>query len=451
VEILTIPIEETKGRGKYILYRPMLGIAFVGNRAMVDLVTALNQGIAPEQGEILQFLHQNGFLNPDPPEPAATKEPFKPTTAVLLMTNQCQLRCIYCYAEAGKRHKEELSFELGKTAIDYVVRNAQELGKKQFGLSFHGGGEPVKAWKVLQACTEYARSQSIQADITLTSNGMWSASQSDWIIENISGISLSMDGGRETQNRQRPTRGGKGSFGAVMHAATALDRRQFSYGIRMTATAPWSHLPEDVRFLCESTHCKTIQVEPAFWLGQGGHVQPSEAEGQAFLEAVLEAYDVAESYQRHFYYAGGRLGSISDTFCTSPYSGMIVRPDGELVSCYEVTNRDHPLAEISRIGRIDKGQVLWDMEARAHLHTLMFKRREHCRDCFCYWTCAGNCYTRAFGPAPDGHLYYGVLCDVTRRLVKELILRNIAKSNGVWHRSSAQEQVDKRKTEKTKG
>jgi uncharacterized protein len=436
VEIVTIPTRDEAGNEKYILYRPMKGIAFVGNRAMVNLVSALNQGIAPDQPEAIRFLYEISFLEPDPPVPTVTGEPFQPTMAVLLMTNQCQLRCIYCYAEAGARSKEELPLELGKSAIDYVVRNALDLDKKQFSVSFHGGGEPVKAWNKLKACVEYARSQPLQSDITLTSNGLWSASQTEWIVANLNGVSLSIDGGRETQNRQRPTLAGNGSSEMAMRSAAALDRHQFSYGIRMTATAPWKTLAEDVRFLCEETRCQTIQVEPAFNTERGGHDQPTEADGQAFMEAVLEAYDVAESYQRRFYYAAARIGSVTDAFCSSPYSALIVKPNGELVSCYEVTNNDHPLAKISTIGRIVDGEVTWDLAARKHLHTLMAERREGCRDCFCYWTCAGNCYTRTFEPGSQGHLQYGILCEIARKLVEAQLLRRIEKSGGVWNRQA---------------
>ena len=353
--------------------------------------------------------------------------------AVLLMTNQCQLRCIYCYAQAGERSKEQMPLELGKLAIDYVVRNALDLNKKQFAVSFHGGGEPVKAWKVLQACTEYAHSKPLQSDITLTSNGLWSASQTEWIAANLTGVSLSIDGGRETQDRQRPTLRGKGSSETAMRSAAALDRHQFSYGIRMTAIAPWKNLAEDVRFLCEETRCQSIQVEPAFNTKRGGHDRPTEQEGQAFIEAVLDAYDVAEAYHRKFYYAAARIGMISDSFCSSPYTALIVKPNAELVSCYEVTNSDHPLAGISTIGRIENGEVVWDLNVRKHLHALMAERRASCRDCFCYWTCAGNCYTRTFEPGPQGHLLHGVLCEIARSLVEAQLLRKIAKSGGVWH------------------
>jgi len=410
----------------------MKAIAFVGNQAMANLVKAINQGDNPDQPEAIQFLQQIGFLEPDPPAPVLGRATYQPSAAVLLMTNDCQLRCIYCYATAGERPKEELSFELARTVIDYVADQAQERGEKQFSISFHGGGEPMKAWEAMKASTAYAKSKPLKADITLTSNGLWSPAQTEWIITNLNGVSLSIDGGPETQNRQRPTLSGKGSSKMAMRSAAALDRAKFPYGIRMTATAPWTSLAEDVRFLCEETHCQSIQVEPAFNIGRSGHAQPTPVEAQAFFEEALRAYDVADEHKRKFYYAGARLGWFVDVFCAAPYNALIVTPSGDLVTCYEVTNRDHPLAEISTIGRIENGEVILDLEKRRHLHALMAERRAHCRECYCYWSCAGNCYTRSFVPGPDGHLVYGELCNITRGLVKELLLRRIASGDGVW-------------------
>jgi uncharacterized protein len=432
MELTVIPIQDEAGKEKFILYRPLKGVAFVSNQAMLSLVRAFDQGAAIEHSEAANFLQRIGFLDPDPPFSSTVSPNFEPTTAVLLMTNQCQLRCVYCYAGAGERPKEELSFSLAQTAIDTVAANAQKTGKEQFSISFHGGGEPVRAWRLLKACVEYARSKPVKADITLTSNGLWSPSQAEWIIANLNGISLSIDGGPETQNRQRPTLGGKATSAIAMRAAAALDKRKFPYGIRMTATAPWRNLVEDVRFLCEHTSCQSIQVEPAFNVGRSGHAQPTPVEGQAFIESVLQSYEAAESYQRKFYYAGARIGWVTDVFCSAPYNALIVAPSGDLMTCYEVTDRDHPMAELSTIGQIVDGEVRWDMEKRRQLHRLMAERRAGCRGCFCYWSCAGNCYTRTFGPGLGGHMFYGELCKVTRVLMEKLLLRRIAQNDGVW-------------------
>jgi uncharacterized protein len=410
-------------------------VAFVGNRAMKDLTEKLAQGHQPPTDPpITDFLREIGFLDPDPPAPKTVPDRFRPNNVVLLLTNQCQLRCIYCYAAAGEQSRHELSEEVGKAAIDYVIQQAKETGQDSIGISLHGGGEPTLAWKVIQRCTEYARSQPIRADISLTSNGLWSQKKLDWIVANLNGVTISMDGGRETQNRQRPLRSGKGSAAFALRTVAALDARGFPYGIRMTATTPWSNLPEDVRFLCSETQCKTIQVEPAFNTGRKGHRHPEADEGEAYTAALLEAYEIAEQANRSFYYAGTRVGQVTDAFCTAPYNALMVTPLGDIVTCYEVTDPSHDLADISTIGRVVDGVIKIDDEARSRLLNLIYERRAGCRGCFCYWSCAGSCYTRTFQPGPGGHQYRAVLCDVTRTVTRELLLKRIAQADGVWSR-----------------
>lgn len=444
MEFHAIPIHDSANSNKYILYRPLLGLALVGNRALANLVqeylssAQLTLSDNQRNSDVLNYLDRLGFLRPDPTPPSTPSEPFSPTMGVLLLTNQCQLACVYCYAGAGDSPRQELRADIGKAVIDEICKNAQESGTAQFGLSFHGGGEPVKAWKVMKECVEYARSKPIPANISVTSNGLWSQKQLEWIVANMNSISLSIDGGPTTQDRQRPLRSGGGSATIAMRSLAELDKRSFAYGIRMTTTSPWSQLPEDVQYLCEHTQCKAFQAEPAFNTGRSGHAHPSDADAAAFIEAVLEAYDIAEKHGRKFHYAGSRLGWVSDVFCTAPFSALVVNPTGDLVACYEVTDRNHPLIDISTFGRVENGEIKIDQESRHHLHALMAERRAACRDCFCYWSCAGNCYTRAFFPGPDGHQVRDNLCEISRQLTERLLLRKIAAGNGVWRSQPSQ-------------
>lgn len=430
-EVDMIPIPDTD---KYMIYRRRAGLAFVGNRALAELAlrladdaSALNDAPA----EVVSFLRGAGFFDPLPAPPTNTRD-FKPTTAVLLLTNQCQLRCVYCYAAAGESAPQTLTPELGKAAIDAVCQNALDQGRGRFDVSFHGGGEPTAAWKLLQTCTAYARQKPLAAHITLTSNGVWSPGQTRWILANLDSVSLSMDGSPATQDQQRPLATGRGSSVWVMRTIQALDAQRFAYGIRMTATAPWDSLPRDVRFICEQTGCRSIQVEPAFNTQRGGHDQPDTDEIQGFIEAFLEAYDIATAAGVRLYYSGARPGGVTTTFCSAPYRALIVNGDGQLVTCYEIASDAHTLAGLSVIGRVEAGVVQVNAAARDRLHTLMAARRQTCEDCFCYWSCAGDCYTRAFRNEPDGHLYHSGRCDMNRAITRELLLRQIASGGGVW-------------------
>jgi uncharacterized protein len=436
MEIYQIPAGD-----QWIIYRPLAGLAFVGNRAMAQLAARAGEtGAATVQnqvGEAGVFLKRIGFYEPDPPAPEpwnpdATGMDFQPTLAVLLLTNRCQLRCVYCYAAAGEAPQKDLTIEVGKQAIDYVYQTAVQLSRGYFHVSFHGGGEPAISWRVLRACTEYTRQKPFTSKVSITSNGIWSPGQLDWITSSLDEASISMDGRRQTQDRQRPFASGRESSSWIMRTLSELDRRSFSYGIRMTATAPWESLAEDVRFLCEETGCRSIQVEPAFNHGRGGHGQAEADEVHLFLQAFLEGYETAARAGRSLYCSSARLGLVSATFCTAPYSALIVNADGDLVTCYEVSGAAHPLSGISRIGRIEDGEVKLDFQKRAEFHALMAERRSTCRGCFCYWSCAGDCYPRAFDSRPGGHLLHSQRCELNRELTSQMLLRAIAENGGVW-------------------
>ena len=294
MELYTIPIEDDSPGEKLILYRPLLGLACVGNRAMADLAQRLAEGAAPDSlGDAGQpaaaFLDELGFLQPDPPPPPEYTG-FRPTTAVLMLTNRCQLRCVYCYAAAGEQPEKGLSFESGKAVIDVVFDYANKNNLPHFEVYFHGGGEPTYHWDVLQRLTEYARALPLPAHLSLTSNAMWSPAQLDWIVAHMDGLGISMDGAPETQNKQRPVKSGQHSSPVVMSNLAELDRRGVQYGIRITALPPFTSLPEDVRFICESMACnKLIQVEPAYNFVRGAISHPGEDQAAQFTQAFMEA------------------------------------------------------------------------------------------------------------------------------------------------------------------
>lgn len=433
----SIPVRDSDGSVKYIVYRPLLGLAFVGNKAMADRTRSFLSHASEIDGQdpSVDFLQRIGFLAPDPSPPVPSEGEFRPSTAVLLLTNQCQLRCTYCYAAAGESARQELSFDLAKAAIDCVCENAQQAGKDNFELNFHGGGEPTLAWKTIEACVAYARQKPLRAEITLQSNGIWSAKKRAWLLDNLDSLSLSMDGSPETQNHQRPNIAGRGSFSQVIKTIRELDRRQFPYGIRMTATAPWTNFPRDVRFLCESTQCPSMQVEPAFNTRRGEHKSPGLEEVRGFAEAFVQASEIAAQTGRSLVYSGARLGQVTWSFCMAPYDALVLSPNGYVVTCYEVTSVSHRLSGLSTIGRIEDGKIQIDAAARSFLHAKMAERREACKDCFCYWSCAGDCYARTFDVGDTGHLRYGARCEANRYITEKLLLGAIAAGDGVWNAS----------------
>jgi radical SAM protein with 4Fe4S-binding SPASM domain len=243
-----------------------------------------------------------------------------------------------------------------------------------------------------------------------------------------------MDGSPPTQDTQRPLVSGKGSSHVVMQTLQELDAHHHPYGLRLTATPPFDHLLEDIRYLCENTDCQHMQVEAAFHPRRGRGYQYKLGEGMQFLQAFYPAQRLAEQYGQKLQCVGSEVGKITTVPCGSPYNTLIVTPQNNLVACFEVVNDSHPLAELATIGRITPQGVEIDEEARLRLGRKLAERRASCRECFCYWSCAGGCLPRSFSPDPESHLEHGVHCELKRTLQREMLLKHIAAGNGQWKR-----------------
>lgn len=415
----------------YIIYRPLLGLAFVSNQAMVDLVKAMatEQPYAMDE-DVHTFLDEIGFLKPDPPGPQLPAPgDFDPKGLTLLMTNQCQLRCTYCYAASGNFPALHLSLETGYAAIDFIYEQLKKRNYPKFHISLHGGGEPTFPWNTMKKLVAYAREKPIHTEITLTSNGVWSRQQTQWIMAYIDFVGISMDGSPRTQDIQRPFASGKPSSHLVMQSIHELEMHHRPYRLRLTATPPFDHLEDDIRYLCENTSCQRMQIEAAFNTERGGEYQYKLEEGMQFLKAFFSAQRLAENYGRKLHCVGSEVGKVTAVPCGSLFNSLIVTPQNDLVACFEIVNDTHPLADLATIGKITAQGVEIDEGARLSLREKIVERRESCRDCSCYWTCAGGCLTRTTTPEHNGHLDHGVHCEIMRTLQREMLLKHLAASN----------------------
>jgi uncharacterized protein len=421
----------------FLIYRPLAHLAFVGNRAMAELTRRVSEDplrfAGQAQDESVAFLARSGFFVPDPELP---QENPPPATAVLLLTNRCQLRCVYCYAAAGEYAPRQLKLATGRAAIHHVCEQARQTNQSGFQVDFHGGGEPTIEWRTLQELTEYARNRPLPSKISITSNAIWTRSQCEWLVQNMDVISVSMDGSISTQDRQRPLVNNHPSSPIVMRNLRTLDECNVDYGIRMTACPPWEQLVDDVRFILQNTACRNIQVEPAFNEQRGEHRQPEQDQEQSFVQAFIDAYDLALDHGASLYYSGARPHVLTRMFCSAPYHALIVNPDDEVVACYEIVSSRHPLAGIATFGRVADGKVEIDHARRKHLHNLLAERFASCCSCFCRWNCAGDCFTRAFGTGDQAHLAKSKRCDLNRELTLHILLSLIERQGGAW-----QEQV----------
>ncbi|HYF30058.1 MAG TPA: radical SAM protein [Chitinophagaceae bacterium] len=444
-ELFTIPLED----GKYVIYAPLRQAAFVGNTSMVNFLADLaagfyNKNLDPN-GSLLEFLSRLEIVNASPEQlPITTFEndPF-PTAVSLFLTTACNLRCTYCYASAGDTPLRNMSADVAKRGIDFILANALKKGEQVISIAYHGGGEPTVNWKVMTASLSYAREASAPHGIDVVaasaSNGVLTDQQIDWIIENLNSVTLSFDGLPEVHDLHRPTVTGKGSSGKVIHTMQRFDKAGFNYGVRVTATADQiPQLAASIEFICSHFNPVRIQVEPAYQMGRW-RTAPS-AETAAFIESYRIAQSVAGRYGKEISFSAARVGSLSNHFCGITQDSFCLTTDGQVSACYETFMAENEWSKVFFYGKPDphSNGYQFNIPVLNNLRGQAVQHRGFCNGCFAKWTCGGDCYHKSLTVNGQEEFQGSDRCHIIRELTKDQLLQKIHASGGLfWHQMPA--------------
>lgn len=383
---------------------------------------------------------------PAPPAPKQTPAAdFPLTTLVLNITNQCNLSCTYCYeygedkivdTENGRQPKF-MSEETARESVDFLLR--QSGANRSAHLTFFGG-ETLLNFPVVKSTIDYARRRAAEAgkeiDFSLTTNAtLLRPEVIEFLAENRVGVTISIDGPKETQDQFRVFKSGAGSYDIVAPKVKELLRRHTSrpIGARVTLTSKtldivriFRHLREEVGFWEVGFAPVTTSAAREYAIDGSGY----ERMLGAFEELAWEFRDCALAGRHHGF------SNVRDTVeeihkgmskaypCGAGLGLMGVATDGDVALCHRFAGSDsHKLGTVRggidslvQIGFLDKHHI------------------DHKTDCSRCWArplCAGGCYHEAhtrYGDTARANLHY---CDWIRswtdiclRVYGEIAARN---------------------------
>ena len=163
---------------------------------------------------------------PAPPAPKVFPlTPFPLTTMVLNVTNQCNLACTYCYEYSEDKIVDTENGKKPKFMTDETARQSVEFMLKESGdnpvahLTFFGG-ETLMNFPVLQRTIAYARQRARETgkivDFSLTTNAtLLKPEIVEFLADNDVGVTISIDGPPDVQDKFRVFKNGAGSYDVV--------------------------------------------------------------------------------------------------------------------------------------------------------------------------------------------------------------------------------------------
>jgi uncharacterized protein len=363
-----------------------------------------------------EVLSKNHFFDP---EPTADTYLSEHTSAILIMTTACNLRCSGCFASGGDYglgigHMSEqvidATVQYLSDRITSLYRDKGFKGKSNLGVHFFGG-EPFIVFDRMRYAVERAEVASekltetcgslVVPDFFVTTNGtLLKPERVRFLKEHQVSVLLSIDG--PTHDERRRFGSGKGSLANALEAFRSLrtegirtrlntvvlgeDIDNFSETLAWFRSEVYAETPE-----LSVYHTFSFQREgPGSPLGDCGTTYAPEQIG-AYINDLLDfnsrGYQIYETQLRKKLSTGGTFYK-----CSSGVKRIAVGPDGRVYPCQGFIDSSFDMGSILDSNFRHRLTPISASFARRNIATLL-----PCRNCVFSALCPHNvdCAARA--------------------------------------------------------
>ncbi len=362
-----------------------------------------------------QFLDHNLItLKKSPRLKIQTKKP-NVLGVWLHITNQCNLRCKYCYVH---KTEEKMSDQTGCTAIKNILRDAKKHGIKRIVIKFSGGEcllEFAKVKKFHQLAVKLGEKANIAIESVIMTNGtLLTPKIVKEIKDNHFRLAISLDGPKEQNDQQRIFRNGKGSFNRVEQGIKRIQQAQIPFNVSVTITKNnVEHIPEFTKYLIDNQ----IQFAFNFYRDNQNSAEEITSSNQKLIKYLKKAYQYIADHPPRYSVINGLLDRVSFrtphlVTCGMGRNYIVVRHDGQLVACQMTLEES--------IGSIHDPDLIKSMQKGNFIKPrgMTVENRQQCQDCPWRYYCCGGCPLLTFSQ----HKRYDLsssYCQVYQKLIPQ--------------------------------
>ncbi len=365
-------------------------------------------GLEPNEiRRLLNLLEQNKFIDDGSVVDNSCKpcNHGMPTHAVLNLTEACNLKCTYCYVNAGCNQKDFMKPETAfRIADEYSLMNPE----RKVNLTMHGG-EPLLNFDLFKKLAAYTKDRRDQIDITMQTNATLLTDEiAQFIKENKIGVGVSIDGPAEFHNKTRPLQNGKGSFEQVMRGIRILQKHGIPFGtISVMNGQNAEHIDEIIDFFL-ANDIYSYSFIPLQRIGRGENDEQSYIDGETMFAAYKRIMKrivdfntknkgekrIEERFVKNLarnVFLHKKQFMCMRAPCGAGRNTMGFGINGDFYACDDFINDPD-----FRIGTLDGGhfkdQIL-KSKVVAQTEFRAMKHLSRCKDCEWRGVCGGICYS----------------------------------------------------------
>ncbi|HEV3139269.1 MAG TPA: quinohemoprotein amine dehydrogenase maturation protein, partial [Vicinamibacterales bacterium] len=327
-------------------------------------------------------------------------------------------------------------------ARDSVEFLLEESGASQTAHLTFFGGETLLNFPVLQKTIAYARRRAAEVgktvDFSLTTNAtLLKPEIIEFLAENHVGVTISIDGPKEVQDKFRVFHNGAGSYDIVAPKIKELLKRHRTrpIGARVTLTSGKMDVKRIYQHLTEEIGFWEVGFAPVTTAPNRAHAISEDGYGDMLGQFRDLAYDFLEASvaNRHHGFSNVKETleelhkGVSKAYPCGAGLGLLgVATDGDVALCHRFAGSDaHKLGTVRDGINRDAQHAFYE---KHHIHS-----KTDCSVCWARPLCSGGCYHEAhtrYGDTAHANLHYCEWIrgwtDVCLKVYGELSVRNPA-------------------------
>lgn len=388
---------------------------------MISHAVEMTTDWPPEVTEkVITLFYRLGFLRESVvPAPFCDGEDSQMLTAWLHVTNNCNLRCNYCYLD---KTKEDMDADIGRKSIDAIFRSALKHRFKRIKLKYAGGEPSLHMTSVMELhdyAVQLAQEYGIALDATILSNGVVLSQQAiDHLKARQISVMISLDGLGNYHDSQRPFASGKGSSQYVLRTIDRLLANEVVPFISVTVSLRnLEGLPGLVQYILE----RDLPFSLNYYRDNecSGHIADLRFADEQIISAMRSVFALIEEKLP----ARSLLGSLLDKAdmtaphrhtCSVGQNYLVIDQRGGVAKCQMEIKRI-----LTTVNTVDPLEVI--RKDRWGVQGLAVEEKEGCRTCEWRYWCTGGCPVATYRStgrydvkSPNCNIYKALFPEVLR-------------------------------------
>lgn len=346
------------------------------------------------------MLKENGFIVEDDVDELEdlkksylyTKHDKSVLSLTIKVTNNCNLRCVYCYQDHVCEYMGDKEIKILKKFFEKEI----ETGTKIINLTWFGG-EPLLNFKVIYEIEEFLNTKDVKINSSVVTNGTFLNETLLTKIKktNISSFQITLDGDKIFHDKSRVFADKRGTFDLSLENIDLLLDNGFAVFIRINITKKNWNIKDLLIILNNRYRWKNVII----YINEVKKFDLSEDIDDFYFSSIEEYSDTHHEIQKMF--LKNKMGFPRPTRLNigCPFSGengYIVEPDLKLNFCTSSENLDYIQGYID----LDGIKIINSENTQRKLSYSPFKIKE-CLECNILPMCMGGCqlkYIKGFSP-----------------------------------------------------